>query len=260
MDRGTQERQSSIRVIVRRLKRRRSNASVPPEIIGTSLLAAHNLIAHRVLRPPADAGLNFVSAAALTALTLQTGSTIEDLGLARSDLRQGLITGSVGAACCCSVVGAIAAIPSTRRFFFDDRLMHMSQRETLYHAALRIPVATALTEEIMFRSALHALVARKHGSRRAVIWTSVIFGMWHILPTLETYEGNPVSNLSDGSSARTKTAFGIAGATACAGFFFSQLRLRSKSVAAPAMTHAVINLSAFLIGRALVGRNARIID
>lgn len=242
---------------LRRRKLARTKVSVSPEIVGASVLAAHNLLAHRVLRPPADAGLNLISAAALTALALRVGCTPGDLGLARSDLSRGLRTGLVGAACCCSVIGAAAAVPSTRRYFLDARLMNMSHKETLYHAVLRIPVATALAEEVMFRSALHAIFARKHRLPTTLTLTSLLFGMWHILPTLDAFEGNPISSLSRSQrAARAKTVLGIAGATAGAGLFFSCLRLRSKSVAAPALSHAMVNFSAFLIGRALVERTA----
>jgi hypothetical protein len=86
-------------------------------------------------------------------------------------------------------------------------------------------------------------------------WTSFIFGLWHILPTLDTYEGNPASNIvRNPGRARLTAVLGVAGTTAGAGLYFSYLRLRSGSVAAAVLPHAAINIVALVIGKALVDR------
>jgi membrane protease YdiL (CAAX protease family) len=242
-------------------KRAQPLPRIPPEVIGASVLLVHNLLVHRALRPPADAALNLASAITLTTFALRTGCTAEELGLDRADLGRGLKTGSIAAACCSTGIGIAAALPSTRTFFLDARLKGMSRRETLYHAGLRIPVATALAEEIMFRSALHALFARGHSLRATVTWTSFMFGLWHILPTLDTFPGNPASNiLEHRGGARLAAALGITATTAGAGLFFSYLRLRSGSVAAAVLPHAAINIAALAIGKALVVRAASLSD
>ena len=224
--------------------------------MGASVLTAHNLLVHRVLRPPADAALNLASAISLASFALRSGCTPAELGLDRADLRRGLRTGAIASVCCSASVGLAAALPSTRRFFLDARFRGMSRKETLYHAGLRIPVATALAEEILFRSALHALFAREHSLRTAMTWTSFTFGLWHILPTLDTFEGNPASHsVQDPVRARLMAALGTAVATAGAGFFFSFLRLRSRSVAAAVLAHATINIVALVIGKFLVDRD-----
>jgi len=242
-------------VILRRREHAPLPPPIPPEIVGASVLVAHNLLVHRALRPPADAAFNLASAIALTAFALRTGCTPAELGLDRADLKRGLKTGSIAAACCSAGIGIAAALPTTRKFFLDARLRGMSRRETLYHASLRIPVATALAEEIMFRSALHALFAREHSRRTTLTWTSLLFGLWHILPTLDTFEGNPASNIGqDPGRARLLAVLSITGATAGAGLYFSHLRLRSGNVAAAVLPHAAINIAALVIGRALVDR------
>jgi membrane protease YdiL (CAAX protease family) len=207
-----------------------------------------------MLRPPADSALNLASAGALTAFALRIGCTPAELGLDRADLGQGLRIGTVGTALCSAAVGIAAAVPPTRSFFLDARLKGMSRKETVYQATLRIPVATAVAEEIIFRSVLHALFAREHSLRTTLTWTSLLFGLWHILPTLDTFEGNPVSNLVDNRSSRLMAALSTTGTTALAGLFFSYLRLRSRSVAAAVLAHAAINIPALLIGRALIER------
>jgi len=242
-------------VTLGRRKHAPPSTRIPPEIIGASALFVHNLLVHRALRPPADAALNLTSAVTLTAFALRAGCTPAELGLDRADLKRGIKTGSIAAACCSTGIGIVAAFPSTRRFFLDARLRDMSRRETLYHASLRIPVATALAEEIMFRSALHALFARGHSRRSTLTWTSLLFGLWHILPTLDTFEGNPASSIGQNPGrARLLAVLGITGATAGAGLYFSYLRLRSRSVVAAVLPHAAINVVALAIGKGLVDR------
>jgi uncharacterized protein len=248
-------------VTLRSQNRAQSPVQVPPEVVGAFVLLAHNLLVHRALRPPADAALNLASAIALTTFALRTGCTPADLGLDRADLSRGIKTGSIAAAYCSAGVRIAAALPSTSKFFLDARLKNMSRKETLYHAGLRIPVAIALAEEIMFRSALHALFARGHSLRATVTWTSFIFGLWHILPTLDTFAGNPASNiLQNGGRARLVAALGIAATTAGAGLFFSYMRLRSGSVAAAILPHAAINIAAFVFGKALVEQAVSLSD
>jgi membrane protease YdiL (CAAX protease family) len=257
VDRGAHEKRAQASVILPRRKHR-SAVPVPAEIVGAVTILAHNFVLHRILRPPADSALNLASAGILTAFAIRIGCTPAELGLDRADLGRGLRTGSLGAAACSAAVGMVAVLPATRSFFRDARLTDMSRKEALYHASLRIPVATAGAEEIIFRSALHALFARKHSLRATVPWTSLVFGLWHILPTLDAFEENPVSDLVQNQSrARLMAALGITVATAGAGVFFSYLRLRSRSVVAPVLAHAAINLAGLVIGKALTSPSAR---
>ena len=136
-------------------------------------------------------------------------------------------------------VVAAAALPATRELFRDRRLSGVGRAEAAYQVAVRIPLATALAEELMFRGALLALFRRRRSTAAAVLWTSLLFGAWHVLPTIDDYPGSP------------------AGAGAGAGLAW--LRLRSGSVLAPALAHAALNVSAYLAGRRLLARGDGVI-
>jgi membrane protease YdiL (CAAX protease family) len=216
-----------------------------PQLIGVGVLVGHNVIVHRVLPPPADAALNVFSAVALVRFALNDGFTREDLGLGRADLRRGTQAGLAAGVVCMGIVGLAAAVPFTRRFLVDDRFHGLGRRRTAYHVALRIPVSTALAEELLFRSVLHALFAREYSLPGTLAWTSGLFGAWHILPTLKSVEGNPAA----GTSPRRMAVLVTGLATAGAGLMFSLLRLRAKSIVAPVIAHAALNGAAFLAGR-----------
>ena len=86
-----------------------------------------------------------------------------------------------------------------------------------------------------------------------MLWTSLLFGAWHVLPTLDHYQGNPARDLvADPSRGRRLAVLATSASTTGAGTIFAGLRLRSRSVVAPVLAHAAINMSAYLAGRRLV--------
>src|SRR5215207_11442268 len=150
-------------------------------------------------------------------------------------------------------VVAAAALPATRELFRDRRLSGVGRAEAAYQVAVRIPLATALAEELMFRGALLALFRQRRSPAAAVLWTSLLFGAWHVLPTLDHYQGNPARDLvADPSRGRRLAVLATTVSTTAAGMIFAGLRLRSRSVLAPVLAHAAINMSAYLAGRRLV--------
>ena len=120
---------------------------------------------------------------------------------------------------------------------------------------MRIPIATALAEEVLFRGALLGLFRQRRSTAAAVLWTSLLFGAWHVLPTIDHYQGNPASDLvDDPDRGRRLAVLATTLSTTGAGGVFAWLRLRSGSVLAPAMAHAAVNVSAYLAGRQVADR------
>jgi membrane protease YdiL (CAAX protease family) len=147
-------------------------------------------------------------------------------------------------------VALAAALPATGRFFHDRRVSGAGRGEAAYHLTVRIPLATALAEELLFRGVLLALFRQRRSPGAAVAWTSLLFGAWHVLPTIDHYQGNPASDLvADPARGRRLAVLATTLSTAVAGGAFAWLRLRSRSVLAPILAHAAINVSAYLAGR-----------
>jgi membrane protease YdiL (CAAX protease family) len=231
---------------------------VPPEATALAALALHNVAVHRLLPAPAGAALNLATAAGLTAFARRAGCTRRDLGIDPADAADGLRVGLGAAAAAGGAVALAAVLPATRRFFHDRRVSGVGRGVAAYHLAVRIPLATALAEELLFRGVLLALLRRRHSPATAVVWTSLLFGASHVLPTLDHYQGNPVSDLvADPGRGRRLTVLATALSTAAAGGAFAWLRLRSGSVLAPTLAHAAVNVSAYLAGRRAVRRQAR---
>jgi CAAX protease family protein len=229
---------------------------VPPEAVGVAVLALHNVAVHRMLPAPADAALNLATAVGLTALAGRAGCSRADLGIRAEDLGSGLRTGLGGAAVAVGAVAVCAALPATRGFFGDRRVTDVSRPEAVYHVAVRIPLATALAEELLFRGALLALLRQRRPPAAAVLWSSLLFGAWHVLPTIDHYQGNPASALvTDSGRGRRLAVLATMLSTTGAGGVFACLRLHSQSVLAPILAHAAVNMSAYLAGRRLGQRH-----
>ncbi len=134
--------------------------------------------------------------------------------------------------------------PATRGHFLANEPTR--KRDTTYHAAVRIPIGTALGEELIFRSALLAVFARRRSHLEAAVLTSLAFGVWHVLPSHDALgDGPATAGLRERPLARVGAVLGHVAFTTAAGLGFSWLRFRTRSVAAPVVTHAVVNTVAF---------------
>ena len=104
--------------------------------------------------------------------------------------------------------------------------------EVFYEIGIRIPIVTALTEELLFRSVLLAVFMAIISTRWAVAWSSVVFGLWHVLTTLNDLDGNAAT---DALSAIEQAASVVAVVfvTLLGGVVFAVARLRSGSIVAP---------------------------
>jgi membrane protease YdiL (CAAX protease family) len=112
---------------------------------------------------------------------------------------------------------------------------------------VRIPLGTALAEELLFRGALLGLYLRRHRPLVAVVMASVVFGLWHVLPTLGTLGSNQVATDVTGGHlvARIAAVCAFVVGTGTVGAWFCWLRPRSGSIVAPWLAHAAVNMSAF---------------
>src|SRR5262249_32032430 len=132
----------------------------------------------------------------------------------------------------------IAVVPAARPLLGDERIAALDGRAAAYQALIRIPVGTALWEEIAFRGVLQAALRRVMPKTTAIAVTSCLFGLWHIRPTLQGLRANGLAG-TRGRAVAGVTA-GVAG-TIAGGVLFSWLRERSGSLAAPILLHAATN-------------------
>jgi membrane protease YdiL (CAAX protease family) len=207
--------------------------------------AATNLLLPSPLYVPA--ALLLAVLAVLVAVRVG-GCDARDLGLERERLGRGLRLGAAAAAVLGVVLIVVAAVPASRDLFADRRVDQHSVTLLLYHTLVRIPLGTVVLEETLFRGVLLGLALRRWSPRVAVAFSSVLFGLWHLLPARGVSGFNPVVATATQGTLRQVLLLVLAvAATALAGAVFCWLRLRARSLAAPAMLHLASNGLAYLL-------------
>ena len=180
-----------------------------------------------------------------------------ELGLARGQLRRGAMVGLVAAGVVVVVVaiGVLLAdrVPLLAGLLADERAVASSDR-LLYEVVLRIPLGTALFEEVLFRGVLfagwvRAAGERAAGERAAMIGSSVVFGLWHVAPTAVALE---VNGVAVGSAMGVLGIIGGVVVTTIAGLLFAWLRRVSGSLVAPILAHTATNVAGLLAAASVV--------
>jgi CAAX protease family protein len=182
--------------------------------------------------------VNALAAAGALGAAVASGLTVGELGLGRDRVRAGLRLGAAAAAPVVAGYGVGALVPATRPLLDDQRVAGLGRGELAYQVLVRIPVGTVVWEEVAFRGVLRAALRRVVGEPAATVAGSVVFGLWHVRPTVEALE---VNGVAVGRGARVAAVCAVGAGTAGAGALLSMLRERSGSLAAPVVLHLAAN-------------------
>jgi len=207
-------------------------------------LAGINVTDH-LLHPPW--WVRALEGVALLAWARIDGLDWAQLGLGRDRLgagcRWGL--GAIGVVAGVYVVGVL--LPLTRPAFQDVRY-DLPLGEALRTAFVVIPLGTVLLEEIAFRSVLWGFLSRHLRDWQVLVTTSVLFGFWHVLPSLHVGATNRGVSDAVGGGGSAAVVGGTVALTTIGGLVFGELRRRSGSVLASAGAHWATNALGVLFG------------
>jgi membrane protease YdiL (CAAX protease family) len=137
-------------------------------------------------------------------------------------------------------------LPGIDQAYRDERVVGMTGGEVLFAALVRVPIGTALIEEVAFRGVLLVMLARRYGLVRGVIGASLAFGVWHLLPALGLTAGNQALGAALGPSALVSVVIGIVAAS-LVGAFLCAVRIRYDHLVVPLAMHATANCLAYLL-------------
>jgi membrane protease YdiL (CAAX protease family) len=135
-------------------------------------------------------------------------------------------------------------VPAVQAWHRSAGIRDAEAREVVSEVLLRIPFATALPEEVIFRGVLLAVLCRRHRPAVAASITSVVFGLWHIAPR---FGGEPGRRFTS-SPGKARAGWVIASvlATSVSGLGLAWLRFKSGSIVAPWVAHSTANGAGFL--------------
>jgi membrane protease YdiL (CAAX protease family) len=216
---------------------------LPPQlavVLTIVILVAVNVVDVRV--PHAALVVGPSCAALLLWLARLAGLSWAELGLGPGTWRPGLRWAGAEIGIVAVVLAVGAALPVTRDAFRDSRY-HLGLGEALLTAFVLIPLGTVLLEELAFRGVLWGLLRRLRGTVAATVVSSVLFGVWHVLPSLGLAASNQAIGgaVGTGRSAQAVAVLGTVLFTAASGVVFCELRRRSGSLLASAGLHWATN-------------------
>ncbi|HPE11913.1 MAG: CPBP family intramembrane metalloprotease [Actinobacteria bacterium] len=189
----------------------------------------------------------------------RAGVSLTDIGLGPGSWIRGLIwsAGCIAAVTLVYVIGG--SMRFTRRFLADDRAV-LGPRTLLYKTLVNVPLGTVLFEELAFRGVGLALLDQWLGIWQAVLVSSLLFGLWHILPSLVMHDANGAVGdlLGGGIWGRIQSVLFTVAGTAVAGLVFCALRIYSDSLLTPMALHWAINGLGFIAATWVHRRAGRI--
>jgi len=225
-----------------------------PVLVVIALIVAMNVVNNRLAPQTHFLIWAVCGSVVLIAVGLLDGNSFTDMGLSWRYAGRGLLWGVICIAAVTLVYLVGAAFKKTRDAFHDERHQQMSGAQLMFHALLEVPFGTVLLEEIAFRAVLFSMLARRYGVIWGLVISSLLFGLWHILPSIGTHESNPALGSVAGSGLRGNIIAVTASVlfTGISGVLFTGLRLVSGSVLAPMGLHWATNGLGYAFSFALI--------
>jgi membrane protease YdiL (CAAX protease family) len=193
-----------------------------------------------------DVAVAVLFTGALVVIGRRSGLDWGDLGLARTTWGRGA-RWALGCIAVVSVGYAIVALSPAASALNDSRFQG-DWSKTLFTAFVVVPLGTVLWEEVAFRGVLWGQLHRRWSAQGATLVSSLLFGLWHVLPALTFADSNEaVDELGQAAGAGTDLITGLVTVTATvvvtflAGLVLCELRRRSQSLIAPIGLHWATN-------------------
>ena len=203
--------------------------------VAVAVLVVANVVNNRVLPSWSYVPVNLAEAAVLLGIARWASVAWAELGLDRASLGDGLRWGLGAMAAVVATYLVAAAVPGLRGLFADAGAETASAGRMLYESIVRIPLGTVVLEEVAFRACSWASAAACGGGGPPPWSSSLLFGLWHILPAASPTSANEGLEdvTGDLGGGRAAVVLAAVAATFVAGLVLCWLRRRSGSLLAP---------------------------
>ena len=207
-------------------------------VVVVAFLVSAIFFRYRAARVKLPISLVFLTSLVIIALFI-IDLAFEDLGFA--SLFNGFLWALAIAAISTLVLIVASRITYTRKFFYDARTINTEKTKLLYRVFVDVPISTVLLEELFFRGFLYGFLQSAYGTLEAVMVSSILFGLWHILPSLSFSEEN------EAAPAKIPTIIGTVCFTTLSGVIFCLLLIWSGSILAPIALHYAVNSASLIM-------------
>jgi len=133
----------------------------------------------------------------------------------------------------------------------DTRAASWSVLTMLYQVLIRIPLGTVVIGEVAFRGVIPALMGASPAIRWSwlpVLGASVLFGLWHILPSIGIATGNEAVRNALGGDQLVTTALAV-GSMTLAGVLLCALARLGQGIKTTMLLHWATNSLGFVAAR-----------
>ena len=218
------------------------------EILLALLIVCYGALLSYTLPKKTHLGLNVLFAVIAVFVGILSGLTLGMMGLAPSLMIKGAIYAAGIVALIVVGVFVASRLPLVGHFFANESFAKQSKKRVFYEAGFRVPLGTALLEEVLFRGLLLGLLLQNNSISVALLLSSVIFGLWHIFPTVNQLEANQAAKdmVAGRRGRRILSVIAVVMTTSIAGLCFGGLRIWSDSLVTPWLVHWAINASGIL--------------
>jgi membrane protease YdiL (CAAX protease family) len=138
-------------------------------------------------------------------------------------------------------------VPATQSAFIDTRIGDANVQQMLWVVLVQIPLGTVVLEEVAFRGVLPALM----GGSPAIRWrwipvlgASILFGLWHILPSIGIDNANAAVGGALGHNPVLTTTLAVVSMT-IAGVAMCALAHLGKGIKTTMLLHWATNSLGF---------------
>jgi uncharacterized protein len=214
-----------------------------------ALLALSNVMTNRVLPSWAYVPWSLAVTVAILWVAIRVDRVpLDRLGLTRRWLPRGLGVGALAGAAILVLYLAALAFPVTRQLFEDERVGDVSFWGMAYQVLVRIPFGTVVLEEVAFRGVLLGMLLVRTGVVNALLGSSALFGLWHVLPAIGIEETNPLfRNIFGGTAGPILAVVAAVVGTALGGAVFILFRFLGRHIVTPIILHSATNGLGFLV-------------
>jgi uncharacterized protein len=167
------------------------------------------------------------------------GLTPTELGL--GNIRDGMAWGAVISLTATVVLFVASRNKKSRAYFRDERTKNVTKKHVAYRVFIDIPIGTVLFEELLFRGLIYGFFSKTIGVAEAIIVSSTLFGLWHVLPSLTFSKEN------EKAPNALPTILGTVIFTGLSGIAFAMLRYMSGNIIAPVAFHYAVNTASLLL-------------
>ena len=182
------------------------------------------------------------------------------LGLNKQYLIHSLLIGVLISIPIILLVYTVALNPKFSKHFYEVPSKNYNRKTFAYELLFRVPFGTAFSEEVIFRSVLLGLLLVNHPNSIAIFVSAILFGLWHIFPTLKNLENNDTLHQKNNPNKQTSNLIATITnvvSTILIGIFFAIVAIETQSFIATWVIHTTINGISIFCGYFLVWKGKR---